>query len=428
MARQLVRLSNMFFNKPLLLAPEEGMIYSDYLLSRNAGEIEFSVKNPEVKSKRTTTFEKEKLLGIIPINGSITSKASFDLCDGETASYEKLEADFNSLVASGAKTIVIEADSGGGEAYRMMETSRYMRRVSDENGIKLITYVDGKAHSAMYGLASAAHEIIANKDSKVGSIGVLIHLMSNMKKEVAGGTEVRFVTAGKNKIPFADDGSFTEDFINSLQKDVDYLYGEFKGLIAEHRNISDESLEELGANTFQVKEALEHGLIDKVMTHEQYRNYIDEITLGKNDNMTILKTAEEQTALVEDMQSKLSQAEELVTSLQTEAASNKEVLESLIAENKELKEELEKKQKEVLETKQLSRKEKMEKVIGSEKLEETLGLTEGMTDEKFDKFLSVMSSKAVPMGEEIGDQGEPVTKVALKGVEALAARLKSKNK
>jgi ClpP class serine protease len=428
MARQLVRLSNMFFNKPLLLAQEEGLIYADYLLARNSGEIEFSVKNPEVKSKRQATFDKERLLGVIPINGSITSKVSFDLCDGETASYEKLEQDFNALIKAGAKTIVIEADSGGGEAYRMMETSRYLRRTADENGVKLIAYVDGRAHSAMYGLVTAAHEIIANKDSKVGSIGVLVSLMSDLKKRIQEGMDVQFVTAGKNKIPFAEDGSFTKEFKETLQKDVDHLYKQFKGLVTEHRGVSDVSLEELGANTFQVEEALEHGLIDKVMTHEQYRNYIDEITLGKNNNMSILKTAEQQAASLEEMQSKLSQAEELTSVLSSEVEKSKSALESLVAQNKELQDKLAEKEKEVLETKEADRKEKLQDVVGTEKFAETYELVEGMSDEKFTKFLEVLKSKPVPMnmGTELGEEGTPVAKEVLKGVDALAARLKSK--
>ena len=95
----------------------------------------------------------------------------------------------------------MDADSGGGEAYGMMETANEMRKIADANDVKFITYVDGYAASAMYGLSAASHEIIVNPDAQVGSIGVVVSLANYSEAEKQYGLKRVYVTAGESKVP-----------------------------------------------------------------------------------------------------------------------------------------------------------------------------------------------------------------------------------
>lgn len=167
-------------------------------------------------------------------------------------------------------------DSPGGEAYAMMDTANYIRNLADANGVDIIAYVDGLSASAGYGLTAIADQIISSKDSELGSIGVLIRLMNDSKKLEKEGIERTFITAGKEKIPFTEDGGFRKEFLEDLQHKVDVLYEEFTGHVAKYRNMSVEAVRDTQAKTFLAQEAVELGLADKVMTLEEFYEYLAE--------------------------------------------------------------------------------------------------------------------------------------------------------
>lgn len=62
--------------------------------------------------------------------------------------------------------------------------------------------------SAAFGLSVAAHEIIANPDAELGSVGVVVKLRNMNKAMNNAGVEDTYIYAGDSKIPFKEDGSF----------------------------------------------------------------------------------------------------------------------------------------------------------------------------------------------------------------------------
>lgn len=417
--KELKRLSSeLFYNTPLLLSLETAMFYNEYLQSRNAGEIIASVTNPEERNKVFgATYNPESKIGVITVSGTLTNKPSMDLCTGETASYEKIQSFTDTLISKGAKTIVIEANSGGGQAYRMMETSKYIRDKADANGVKLIAYVDGVAASAMYGLISSCHEIIANPDASVGSIGVLIALSNGMKGKMKEG-EVQFVTSGKGKIPFDETGEFRKEYIENLQARTDDLYEKFTSHVASYREITVEKLKEVGAVVFSSEKSLELKLIDDIKTNDEFRNYIlsieNEGTKQKGKSqMSVIDNAIKMKELEDVVQAKelaLSQiGAELESQKQVVASLTSEV-EKLKGENASLVEKLSAVENEKLQAKENARKEKLLAIVGESKLEETLSLTSGMDDTKFESFAALLESNNsnVVMSKEVGSEGQPV--------------------
>lgn len=193
---------------------------------------------------------------------------------GTGRSYQGLISDFQTLADAGASTIVLDCDSGGGEASHVFETAQIFRSIADQYEIKLIGYVDTLAASACYALVSVCDEIIANGDASLGSIGVVVCLVNPNRALKAAGYDRTFITAGDSKVPFDNNGDWKEGFLESIQQSVDELYQTFTEFVATNRNLSVDAVKSTEANVYSAKKALELGLADKVMTREEFFTYL----------------------------------------------------------------------------------------------------------------------------------------------------------
>jgi signal peptide peptidase SppA len=249
------------------------------------------------------------------------------------------------FVEEGAKTVVMMVNSGGGEAHGMMDSANYLRKLADDNGIKIIAYVDGMSASAAYGISCIADEIVMSSDSQVGSIGVLIQLMNNSKQLEKAGIERTFITAGEDKVPFAADGSFTESFKERLQTQVDVLYEGFTSHVAEHRGIDISAVKGTQANVFMAEEALKLGLADSVMTVEEFYDYVADAAEQNNKGGNTMKGAlkfmnrEDKTemAKLDELQALLSAEQEARATAEASLTTLGEQLASLTSQLGEFK-------------------------------------------------------------------------------------------
>ncbi len=331
MAHSLIRIKGSLVNTPHLITEESFNSIMSYVNSRIEGNAEIVSPEMFTEGGGNGAYVDETKMGVMHINGPLTYRTSGweAMCGG--TSYEMLKEQMQEFVATGAKTVVMMADSGGGEAHGMMDSANYIRKLADENEIKLIAYVDGMSASACYGLVSVADEIIMSSDSQVGSIGVLIQLMNNSKALEKAGYERTFITAGKDKVPFAKDGSFTEAFIQRLQDDVDNLYEGFTSHVATHRGLDIQAVKDTEANVFGSAEALKLGLADKVMTVEEFYEYAADVAQtnlkGNTMNPFKLGAKVDQAAMdqIEALQSQLtaeSEARALAAASLTDAMAN----------------------------------------------------------------------------------------------------------
>ncbi len=281
MAHELLKLTQKLYDTPHLVHPSTFESVLNYLNARN--EHNFDIEARVIDGgDGNYTYNEDSGVAVMNISGPLTYRPYMTLCGEGGANYQTIKEDFASLVDDGAHTIVLSIDSGGGEAYQCFATARYMRDLADANNVKIISFVDGMAASAAYALATAADEIIVAEGSEVGSIGVLVQLFNDSKALEKEGYERTFVSAGKDKIPFAADGSWRPEFIQDIQSKVDTLYSEFTGFVASRRNLSVESVMATEAKTFLPEQALSLGLIDKVMTVEGFYEYLADSSASPN--------------------------------------------------------------------------------------------------------------------------------------------------
>jgi protease-4 len=122
--------------------------------------------------------------------------------------------------------------------------------------------------------------VIANANATVGSIGVVVALMDTSKAYEQAGIKKIYITAGANKVPFDEDGSFKKSFLQEIQADIDRLYEEFTSFVSIHTGLDTATIKSFEAGTFDGKTAVEKGLVNRVMTNKEFAAYVEAIHKG----------------------------------------------------------------------------------------------------------------------------------------------------
>jgi signal peptide peptidase SppA len=273
MAHQLFRLTQKLCNKPQLISLGALSSVLAYLQTRNSQSVDMAIDTEKRTSHREPIINADYNVGLIQIEGALTNIHYVGACGEEGVSYESIIHDTNKLIEAGVSTIVLDIDSGGGEAYGCFESAKVVRQLADENNVRILAYVDGMAASAAYAWASIADEIIVNPMAEVGSIGVVVHLMNYLKMYESMGLESTFIYAGDSKIPYDKEMNFSEVFLADLQQSVYVFYESFVSLVAENRKLSVEQVKSTQAKVFLPEQALALGLADKVMTKQEFIKY-----------------------------------------------------------------------------------------------------------------------------------------------------------
>lgn len=446
---QLLRLKEKICNTPHLMHPASFEIVIQYLNERNNEDFKLDTAvEDDRESNSRYSFNKDIGVAVLNIDGPLSYKPvtmmGFD-CGG--ASYQQIKEDFTYLVDSGAKTIAFSVSSGGGEAFQMMPTANYMRKLATENDVRIITYVDGLSASAAYGLSVIADELIMAPSSEVGSVGVLVRLLNDSKALEKEGYERTFISAGDDKIPFDADGSFRKEFLEDIQGKVDTLYEEFTGFVAEHRNLSVEAVKSTQARTFLPKEAIELGLADRVMTLEEFYTHLADTAQKQEGGMLktklfaqFNKTEEtlEMTQLAE-LQEQLQGAQLSVSDLTSkfEAASlllaeKETLLSAALQEVAQMKEAVASAEAAAVAVKMDARKSKLAAVMSADKVDAVSTSLASLDDSAFETVLSGFAAQkqaleASDMFTEIGDQGtEAVVETTSKAKTSTEDQIKQK--
>ena len=343
MAHEVIRLTQKLMNTPHLINEQSFETIVSYLNDRNSlsAIIEAKSKGEDFSSDSNYLYNDESKTAVLYISGPLTAKRTGMemLCGG--TSYEGLREDFSEVVELGAKTVCIMIDSGGGEAASMMDTANFIRKLANDNNVKIVSYVDSIAASAAYGLAVISDEIVAQSDSEIGSIGVLVRLINDSKHLEQEGYKRTFVTAGSEKQPFAEDGSFRKEFLEDIQYKVDKLYESFTSHVATHRGMSVEAVKATEARTYLADDAMRIGLVDKVMSLDDFYEYLAEYASAQRqligEKQTMFKFKKEAQAAAE-AKTQIAEMADVQVAIEAAVA---ELQASHIAEMGAIKEQLE---------------------------------------------------------------------------------------
>ena len=452
----------MVFNRPQLIALDQLQPIINYLSAPDrATTLQLEDSREEETPKLTLkdfssreSYERYRLsdmginpdtmVGTLNVSGSLMyRKGSMGANCRELTSYEGLKQQTQAMINEGVESIVMMVDSGGGMAYGMFAAADHIKKITKEAGVKTVAYVDGVSYSAAYGLSVLADEVVVNPQASVGSVGVVVALYNDSKMLEKAGVSRQFIYAGENKIPFDNKtGEFSDSFLEDLQKSVNKTYTSFTKHIAANRDISEQTVIDTQASVFDAEEALDLGLVDKIMSLEDFEveyglkaevnnssnsnkmvaesNQQKEATMSKDkpvqtkENDELLSNAhstENQTG-TEDMSLDLNvQMSELQTQFK-ELSTNYEKVVAELATERELTKELQAE----IEDRELSqrtdaRKAKLETALGTENesVATLLASTATLSDEHFDNVVKGLTSSQEATQEqlkEIGGEGQ----------------------
>ncbi len=278
MNHALHRVAATVYNRPHLVTAESLDLVLDYLAKRNTEGIQLAMSDDsEDEGEDDENGLVENGLGVLSVKGTLTYRPVMTLCGEVGTSYQSLVGRMQAMAEAGARTVVMDVDSGGGEAAHCFEAASQIRAIADANDITMIGYADTMACSAAYGLISVCDYVVANASSDVGSIGVLVALMDTSKAYEQAGLKRIYVTAGASKVPFAEDGSFRKEFLEDIQERVDSLWDEFAAHVSTYRGLSTEAIKALDAKVFPASKAKAAGLVDDVMTNEQFAAFVAKV-------------------------------------------------------------------------------------------------------------------------------------------------------
>lgn len=286
MAGNLKYLTKSLLNIPQLITENQFTVVSEFLNDRNAITDLKTVRDMEEKmgmDNRNPSMKSETETGvaIMNVSGPLSHKATFFDAMCGAASYESMSAHYDKLVADeGIHTIVLQVDSGGGEARGCFAFAQHLKDTKGDK--KLIAYTDSVAASAAYAIASVADEVILSDDAEVGSIGVISQLITREKQLEEAGVKVETIFAGKGKDLGNPARSMTDKEREQMQERVEVLYADFVSHVSENRDLAqDFIIDSLGAKLYRGQDAVDKGLADEVMSFSEFANYLGDLEDGE---------------------------------------------------------------------------------------------------------------------------------------------------
>lgn len=161
--------------------------------------------------------------------------------------------------------VALQINSPGGSPVQSSLIGARIRRLADEKEVPVIAFVEDVAASGGYWLATAADEIYADRNSILGSIGVIYASFGAHELLSKHGVERRVHTAGKSKSmldPFRPEK--TED-IDRLKDLLEQTHENFINHVKERRGAKlDDSIDLFTGDIWVGEKAVERGLIDGI--------------------------------------------------------------------------------------------------------------------------------------------------------------------
>lgn len=195
--------------------------------------------------------------------------------------------------------IMLLINSPGGAVYESDETYLALMDYKEETGRPVYAYCEDYCASGGYYIASAADEIIANRNSFVGSIGVICGQFVDATELLEKlGIDITTVHSGANKLMGSSYESPTKEQIAIYQELSDEIYDRFVGIVADSRDMSDADVRALAdGRIYSAQQGVDNGLIDGIMTQEEFDDHLREL-LGDDISFYHQTYEQETTSLI----------------------------------------------------------------------------------------------------------------------------------
>ncbi|WP_168464785.1 S49 family peptidase [Wolbachia endosymbiont of Ctenocephalides felis wCfeT] len=269
-----------WLNKPMMVETRSFELLSLY-----------SGKQANFKNLKHNTISL-KGVAIIPIYGILTKNpGTFDDILGMT-SYERIRFQIEEALGNDkVETILLDIDSPGGEVSGLFDLADFIYEARRSKEKKIIAIANDDAYSAAYAIASSAEKVFLTRTSGVGSIGVIASHIDQSGFDEKQGIKYTTVFAGNRKNDLNPHEPITSESLESLQEEVNRLYGMLVELIARNRNLSIKTVKSTEAGLYFGQNAIEIGLADEITIFSEFK-FINK-NRGSMTEQTITKVEEQ---------------------------------------------------------------------------------------------------------------------------------------
>ena len=209
----------------------------------------------------------------IPEHAEGDPSVDYDVVGSENVLWSIQNANENPNI----KAIVVEVDSVGGSPVAGEEISNAVKNSEKP----IVAFIRDIGASSAYWSISSADRIWASKNSDVGSIGVTMSYLNNVKKNKEEGYVYEQLSSGKFKDSGSPDMSLTKEEKDLFMRDVNIIYENFVKAVSDNRKIPIEEVKKFAdGSTVLGEKAKELGLIDEIGGINEVEKYLEE-TIGK---------------------------------------------------------------------------------------------------------------------------------------------------
>ncbi len=272
-------IAQMAFNVPLLATAQLAETVTSFLQNKIAGSSVDQVSNSQhlaagnASSIALGNPENGESLTIIPVHGILVPRRfAIEACD-EMMSYELLRTQLTqALNDDGVTEIVLDVNSGGGNAQGAFEIAEFIYQSRDIKPIRCV--VNFNAFSGAYLIAAACSEIIVSDTSGVGSIGVYTKRLDLTQYYQDQGVKIHSFYRGARKIDFHPDSELSEEERDHIESNTESTYQKFINAVAKYRGMTAESVIATEADCFEGQQGIELGLADRMASPQDAINQI----------------------------------------------------------------------------------------------------------------------------------------------------------
>jgi signal peptide peptidase SppA len=197
--------------------------------------------------------------------------------DSQSQVFDDLTAFVNVVIKTmnpSVVEIILKIHSPGGSADDFQNAYLQLKRLRDKKFI-ITALVDNMCASGGYMLAAACNNIICSEFAEIGSIGVAATLHNYHSLSQKLGIIEKTITTGLYKRPFLPGEPMEQDQVDRVGESVNESLDIFKNIVQKSRNFSEEQMSHiLSAKTWNGKQALVLGLVDKIQCSDDYLNQL----------------------------------------------------------------------------------------------------------------------------------------------------------
>ncbi len=206
-------------------------------------------------------------VAVVDVKGDLTNTYSPDNRYYDEVSYPEIQGAVAESVSAGARAILMDIGTGGGDSSGINNLTEYMEDVSS-GGVPIYTYTGTEALSGGYWLGVTGKEKFAGSMAWLGSIGAItVHISRKRMMEEAGidGTVLR---EGEFKSLGTSLEELTPEAKADIQSKLSRVNSHFLSHVSKHLGVDVETLKATVANgkMFLGAEAKAVGLVDHITT------------------------------------------------------------------------------------------------------------------------------------------------------------------